>query len=67
LQRVLGIASAPLLPGEKKADYDEIAGRSEIDRHRKALGAATRQAIEEVEDAQYVDVETGERNGASAA
>jgi hypothetical protein len=32
----------------------------EIDRHRSALGAAIRQTIEDVEDAEYRDVETGE-------
>jgi hypothetical protein len=32
----------------------------EIDRHREALGAVTRQAIEEIEDADFQDVETGE-------
>ena len=31
----------------------------EIDRHRAALGAAVRQAIDEVEDAEFRDVETG--------
>jgi hypothetical protein len=31
----------------------------EIDRHREAAGAATRQAIDEVEDAEFRDVETG--------
>ena len=32
----------------------------EIDRHRAALGGAVRQSIEEVEDAEFRDVETGE-------
>src|SRR5271165_1854858 len=35
----------------------------EIDRHREALGAATRQAVNEIEDAQFRDVETGAVNG----
>ena len=35
----------------------------EIDRHREALGAAMRQAIGEVEDAEFRDVETGELGG----
>src|SRR5271166_376781 len=35
----------------------------EIDRHREALGAAARQAINEIEDAQFRDVETGAVNG----
>ena len=35
----------------------------EIDRHRSALGAAVRQSIEEVEDAEFRDVETGEVSG----
>ena len=35
----------------------------EIDRHREALGAATRHAIDEIEDAQFRDVETGAVNG----
>jgi len=32
----------------------------EIDRHRAALGAAVRQAIDEAEDVEFQDVETGE-------
>jgi hypothetical protein len=32
----------------------------EIDRHRAALGGAVRQSIEEVEDAEFRDVEPGE-------
>jgi hypothetical protein len=32
----------------------------EIDRHRSALGAAMRQVLDEVEDAEFRDVETGE-------
>ena len=32
----------------------------EIDRHRAALGGAVRQSIEEIEDAEFRDVETGE-------
>jgi hypothetical protein len=32
----------------------------EIDRHRSTLGAAVRQAIEKVEDAEFHDLETGE-------
>jgi hypothetical protein len=32
----------------------------ELDRHREALGAVTRQAIEEIEDADFQDVETSE-------
>jgi hypothetical protein len=36
----------------------------EIDRHRSALGAVVRQAIDEVEDAEFRDVETGEVIGA---
>ena len=35
----------------------------EIDRHREALGAAARQAVNEIEDAQFRDVETGAVNG----
>jgi hypothetical protein len=31
----------------------------EIDRHRAALGAAMRQAVDEVQDAEFRDVETG--------
>jgi hypothetical protein len=36
----------------------------EIDRHRAALGAAVRQAIDEVQDAEFRDVDTGEVVGA---
>ena len=32
----------------------------EIDRHRSALSAAVRQVVDEVEDAEFRDVETGE-------
>jgi len=32
----------------------------EIDRHREALGGALRQSIEEIEEADFRDVETGE-------
>ena len=35
----------------------------EIDRHREALGAAMRRAIDEVQDVPYRDVETGEASG----
>ena len=35
----------------------------EIDRHREALGAAMRRAVDEVEDAEFRDVETGEVSG----
>lgn len=38
----------------------------EIDRHREALGAAMRQAINEVQDVQFRDVETGEESEGSA-
>ena len=37
----------------------------EIDRHRSTLGAAVRQAIDKVEDAEFRDVETGEVGGGS--
>ena len=37
----------------------------EIERHRSALGAAVRQAMDEVEDAEFRDVETGEVSGAA--
>jgi hypothetical protein len=37
----------------------------EIDRHRAALGAAIRRAVDEVQDAEFRDVETGERGGGS--
>jgi hypothetical protein len=36
----------------------------EIERHRAALGAAVRQAIDEVQDAEFRDVDTGEVGGA---
>ena len=36
----------------------------EIDRHRAALGGAVRQAIDEVQDAEFRDVDTGEVGGA---
>ncbi len=35
-------------------------GLREIDRHREALGATARQAVDEVEDVEFRDVETGE-------
>ena len=35
----------------------------EIDRHREAASAALRRAVDEVEDAVFRDVETGEING----
>jgi hypothetical protein len=37
----------------------------EIDRHREALGGALRQSIEEIEDADFRDVETGETTARS--
>ena len=37
----------------------------EIDRHREALGAAMRRAIDEVQDVEFRDVETGEMSGGS--
>jgi hypothetical protein len=37
----------------------------EIDRHRAALGGAVRQAIDEVQDAEFRDVDTGEIGGAA--
>ena len=39
----------------------------EIDRHREAAGAATRRAIDEVEDAEFRDVETGQLTGEPAS
>jgi hypothetical protein len=36
----------------------------EIERHRAAFGAAVRQAIDEVQDAEFRDVDTGEVGGA---
>lgn len=35
----------------------------EIDRHREALGAKVRQAVDDVQDAEFRDVETGEQSG----
>ena len=35
----------------------------EIDRHREALGAAMRQAVDEAQDAEFRDVETGAVGG----
>jgi hypothetical protein len=35
----------------------------EIDRHRAAFGAAIRQAIDDVQDAEFLDVETGAAGG----
>jgi hypothetical protein len=32
----------------------------EIDRHRDALGSGVRRSIQEIEDAEFRDVETGE-------
>jgi hypothetical protein len=37
----------------------------EIERHRAVLGAAVRQAIDEVPDAEFRDVDTGEVGGAA--
>ena len=37
----------------------------EIERHRAALGAVMRQAIDEVQDAEFRDVEIGEVGGVS--
>jgi hypothetical protein len=37
----------------------------EIERHRAALGAAVRQVIDDVQDAEFRDVETGEVGGAA--
>ena len=34
----------------------------EIDRHRSSLGAAVRRVIDEVEDVEFQDVDTGEVN-----
>ena len=36
----------------------------EIERHRAALGAAMRQVIDEVQDAEFCDVDIGEVGGA---
>jgi len=41
-------------------------GLREIDRHREALGRAIRQAIDEVQGAEFRDVETGEVGGAAS-
>jgi hypothetical protein len=37
----------------------------EIDRHRSTLGAAVRQAIDEVQNAEFRDVESGDVSGES--
>ncbi len=37
----------------------------EVDRHRVALGGAVQQAIDDVQDAEFRDVETGEESGPS--
>ena len=37
----------------------------EIERHRAAFGAAVRQAIDEVQDAEFRDIDTGEVVGAA--
>jgi hypothetical protein len=37
----------------------------EIERHRAALGAAVRQAMDEIQDAEFRDVDTGEVGGAA--
>jgi hypothetical protein len=39
----------------------------EIDRHRSTLGAAVRRVVDEVEDAEFRDVETGEVSGGPPA
>jgi hypothetical protein len=39
----------------------------EIDRHRESAGAATRRAIDEVEDAEFREVETGQLTGEPAS
>ena len=39
----------------------------EIERHRAVLGGAVRQAIDEVQDAEFRDVETGEVGGGAPA
>jgi hypothetical protein len=39
----------------------------EIDRHREAAGAAARRALDQVEDVEFRDVETGETSGAPPA
>src|SRR3984957_7032060 len=38
--------------------------RQEIERHRAALGAAMRQAMDEIPDAEFRDIDTGEVGGA---
>jgi hypothetical protein len=38
----------------------------EIDRHRESLGRAMRQAIDEVQDAEFRDVESGEVGGVAS-
>ena len=37
----------------------------EIERHREARGAATRIALDDIQDAKFIDVETGEESGGS--
>ena len=39
----------------------------EIDRHRDAAGAAVRRAIDEVEDVEFRDIETGQSSGEPAS
>jgi hypothetical protein len=39
--------------------------RQEIERHRAALGAAMRQAMDEIPDAEFRDIDTGEVGGAA--
>jgi hypothetical protein len=39
----------------------------EIDRHRQTTGVAARKALDQVEDVEFRDVETGETSGAPAA
>jgi hypothetical protein len=39
----------------------------EIDRHREATGAAVRRVIDEVEDVEFRDIETGEVGGEPAS
>ena len=39
----------------------------EIDRHREATGAAVRRAIDEVEDVEFRDIETGKSSGEPAS
>jgi hypothetical protein len=69
----LGIEDVTAEPLSSKIDsferFDRMLASSEarrnnalreIDRHRSALGAAVRQAIKEVEDAEFRDLETGE-------